>query len=278
MAQFGRTWWGERFLAALERFTDAGRLGRGRSYANSGRILEYTVADGEVRAKVRGSINPYFGVYKEPIYDTTIKIAQVPPKSWSRLIERIASRADLIAKLLQQEMPDPIEEVFDNEELHLLPHDRKDFATTCSCPDVSNPCKHIAGVYYRLAADLDRDPLLLFVLRGLSRDALHAELVKSPLGSILASELADDEHSVEPVESFHTRPTKASEDVAASYREFWTGAGKPPPLAATTQARLPALLVKKQGDYPPFWDKDVSFIGVMEEIYERVRTKSGQLK
>jgi uncharacterized Zn finger protein len=78
MAQFGRTWWGQRFLQALERFTDAGRLGRGRSYASNGRVKEYAVKDGAVHAKVRGSVNPYFGVYKEPLYTTTIKLTQIP--------------------------------------------------------------------------------------------------------------------------------------------------------------------------------------------------------
>jgi uncharacterized Zn finger protein len=47
---------------------------------------------------------------------------------------------------------------------------------------------------------------------------------------------------------------------------------------SSSQARVPALLVKKQGDYPPFWHKDGSFIEVMEELYERVRSKSPQMK
>jgi hypothetical protein len=34
------------------------------------------------------------------------------------------------------------------------------------------------------------------------------------------------------------------------------------------------LLIKKQGDYPAFWPKDASFVGVMEELYARVRTKT----
>ncbi len=34
-----RTWWGQRFIAALEQFTDGARLARGRGYANSSRIL-----------------------------------------------------------------------------------------------------------------------------------------------------------------------------------------------------------------------------------------------
>jgi uncharacterized Zn finger protein len=278
MPQFSRTWWGQRFIAALEEFTDTGRLSRGRSYANNGRIVEHRVASGTVGARVRGSINPYFGIYKEPIYTATITITQYSPAQWTAIVEQITMRADLITKLLQQEMPDRIEEVFDNLGLHLLPDDEADFQTACSCPDWTNPCKHIAGVCYRLAADLDRDPFLLFALRGLSRDALVAELLKSSLGEILASALAADETRVEPVASFHTRPTRKGASIAFSHREFWIGARRLPPIEAPPQVRVPALLIKKQGDHPPFWHSDASFIGVMEELYERVRTKSSQLK
>lgn len=298
MAQYGRTWWGERFLEALERFTDPGRLGRGRSYANNGRVKEHVLKDGAVRAKVRGSINPYFGVYKEPLYDITIRIKQLPQAGWEKVIARIASRADLIAKLLQQEMPDRIEEVFEAEGLALLPGGKGDFDTDCSCPDWGNPCKHIAGVYYLLARDLDRDPFVLFELRGLSREALHDELVKSPLGEILASELRSEDVPVAPVASYHTRPTKSRTGAASgngksdagklgngtaghpelNHREFWAGARRLPPMPPVPPTRVPALVVKRQGDYPPFWHKDSSFIETMEELYERVRTKSPGMK
>ena len=126
----------------------------------------------------------------------------------------------------------------------------------------------------------------MFELRGLSRDDLHAELVRSPLGQILSSALkSDDVPEVEPVESYYTRPSREPAVVAndgnsgTSHKEFWTGAKRlPAPLAATAQAIVPALLIKKQGDYPPFWHKDVSFINVMEELYDRVRTKNRQMK
>jgi uncharacterized Zn finger protein len=36
-------------------------------------------------------------------------------------------------------------------------------------------------------------------------------------------------------------------------------------------------LIKKQGDYPAFWDKDSSFIETMEEFYQRVKTKNQNL-
>jgi uncharacterized Zn finger protein len=280
MAQFSRTWWGQRFIEALEQFTDPARLGRGRSYAHGGRILDYTLTNGTVTARVRGSINPYFGVYKEPIYRTTIKIKAISSADWKKAIRQIASRADLVTKLLMNEMPDTIEDAFSELGLHLLPHSERDFETSCSCPDWANPCKHIAGVYYLLASALDRDPFLMFELRGLSRDDLHTELVRSPLGQILSSALkSEDVPAVEPAESYYTRPAREPDAVVASHKEFWTGAKRlPAPLSTASQASVPALLIKKQGDYPPFWHKDVSFISVMEELYDRVRTKNKQMK
>lgn len=276
MTQFSRTWWGQRFIAALEQFTDPARLGRGRSYASGGRILDYTIANGTVTAKVRGSINPYFGVYKEPIYRTSITIKPISSPDWTKVIRQIAARADLITKLMMNEMPDTIEDAFSALDLHLLPHSQRDFETKCSCPDYANPCKHIAGVYYLLASSLDYDPFVMFELRGLSRDDLHAELAHSPLGQVLSSALAsEDEVAVEPARSCYTEPTKAPVAAVSSHKEFWTGAKRlPAPPVTSSQASVPALLIKKQGDYPPFWPKDSSFIGVMEELYERVRTKN----
>jgi uncharacterized Zn finger protein len=278
MAQFSRTWWGKRFIEALEAFTDSGRLSRGRSYANNGKVIRFEIKQGTVIANVRGSVNPYFGVYKEPLYTTEIEFQPISAAQWSRAIAHIASKASFISKLLLNEMPDNIEEAFAAGGLHLLPHKKSDFKTSCSCPDYSNPCKHIAGVYYLVAAELDRDPFLLFELRGLSRTALHTELAKSPLGMALSAELLIEPASPTSVASYYTRPEPIAPNSDLSLREFWQGAKRCPPLPATTdQPIIPAIVVKKQGDFPPFWQKDYSFIATMEDFYERVRTKNRDL-
>src|SRR5205814_9211698 len=106
MAQFSRTWWGQRFIAALEEFTDPARLGRGRSYARGGRILDYTLVKGTVTARVRGSINPYFGDYKEPIYRTSITIKAISSADWRKAIRHVASRHDLLIALLMHAVPE----------------------------------------------------------------------------------------------------------------------------------------------------------------------------
>ena len=187
MSQFSKTWWGKRFIEALESFSDSARLGRGRSYAKNNKIKEYKITNGKITAKVRGSINPYFGVYKEPLYTTEIAFTPISEANWKKAIAHISSQASFVSKLLMNEMPDNIEEAFAQLNLHLLPYSRKDFQTSCSCPDWSNPCKHIAGVYYLVAASLDQDPFLLLEMRGLKREKLHQELSLSPLGKILSS-------------------------------------------------------------------------------------------
>lgn len=275
MAQFSRTWWGQKFIAALEPFTDPGRLSRGRSYANGGKVKSFEIKDGVVTAQVRGSINPYFGVYKEPLYTTVIEFQPISAAKWAAAIAFIASKASLICRLLLNEIPDNIDDAFATLGLNLLPHNQKDFESHCSCPDWGNPCKHIAGVYYLVAQQLDRDPFLLFELRGLSRDDLHVELAKSPLGQALAAELQLEHRPPQSVSSYYTRPNTIPAGTIEGLRDFWHGAKRlPQAIEPPPQTLVPGVPVKKQGDFPAFWHRDNSFIEVMETLYEQVRTKN----
>lgn len=275
--KFSRTWWGKRFIKALEEFTETGRLGRGRSYARNGKIKSYKLKNGKITAKVRGSVNPYFGVYTEPLYNTEIAIKPIAASDWSKAITKIASSASMVSKLLMNEVPDNIEAGFSKLNLHLLPHSESDFTTSCSCPDWSNPCKHIAGVYYLVAAELDQDPFLLFELRGISREELKLQLAKTPLGEVLSSAMDAQEVAIEPVDSYYTPPETIPVDESLSYKEFWQGKKRlPSKVESVTPGAIAGILVKKAGDFPPFWHKDASFVEVMEDFYGRVRSKSSK--
>lgn len=273
MAQkFSRTWWGKVFIEALESFSDSGRLSRGRSYANNDKIKSYKITNNVIKAKVRGSINPYFGVYKEPLYDTKIEIKTISPEDWSKIISYLGSKAKFVSQLLMGQIPDNIEDVFEQFNLHLLPHSELDFETDCSCPDWSNPCKHIAGVYYLVARELDQEPFLLFQLRGISREQLRQELEKTPLGKTLAATIKGESIEIEPVSSYHTKPEKVETEETVNWRNFWQGQKRlPTNVELVTQSPISGVLIKKAGDFPSFWQKDISFIEVMEEFYHRVK-------
>jgi uncharacterized Zn finger protein len=275
MSKFSKTWWGQRFIEALEKFTDPARLSRGRSYARNDKVKGYKIDRGKITAKVRGSVNPYFGVYKEPLYNTTIQIKPISKSDWSKALSYLGSRASMISKLLLDEVPDNIDEAFAQCNLHLLPHSSQDFETNCSCPDWENPCKHIAGVYYLVASELDNDPLLLFELRGIDRDTLRQELAKTSLGKILSSAMEKAEIPLASVTSYYTRPQKVDVAEPIDLKEFWQAPHRLPQTVETAkEAGVSAILVKKGGDHPAFWHKDHSFIEIMEEFYQRVRTKN----
>jgi uncharacterized Zn finger protein len=53
---------------------------------------------------------------------------------------------------------------------------RRALETDCSCPDWANPCKHVAATHYVLGEAFDKDPFLLFELRGRSKEAVLQSL------------------------------------------------------------------------------------------------------
>ena len=266
-----RTWWGEKFIQAIETLTEAGRLSRGRSYAKSDKILSHSIDGGLVKAKIRGSINPYFGVTKEPRYDTEVRIFPIPPKKRAQAIAKLASRASWVSKLLAGEMPDDIDKELASSGFSLLPNKTTEFQTSCSCPDFHNPCKHVAGLCYFIAAQLDRDPMLLFELRGISREELLRELSKSPLGKILAD--AEDAKELEPpiARSYYTPLERKNVPAEVDPQQFWSGESRLPIAVEETEAMVSAIAIKKAGDYPPFWEENRSFVETMEEFYTRFR-------
>jgi uncharacterized Zn finger protein len=159
----GTTWWGQRWIEALEKVLrgDSGRLGRGRTYARAGRTHDLIVKAGQVSAKVTGS--------RPKPYEVTIRLAQLSTAEWDEAIRGMAAKAQFAAALLAGEMPQEIDEVFQGAGKSLFPLTRGDLTTSCTCPDWGDPCKHVAATHYVLGEALDRDPFLLFEMRGRSK-------------------------------------------------------------------------------------------------------------
>jgi uncharacterized Zn finger protein len=164
----GETWWSRRFIDVLESFRLGGRLDRGRRYARAGQVLDLQVAAGLVSARVQGSrVRPYRVRLETPV---------LAAPDWERVEQAMAGRAAFAARLLAGEMPHDIEEAFAATGVSLFPASPRNLASSCSCPDWSNPCKHVAAVYYLLAEAFDDDPFLIFAWRGRTRGQLLGRL------------------------------------------------------------------------------------------------------
>ena len=274
MAKMARTWWGEKFLDALAVSMDIGRLKRGRSYAGPNRLLEFDISGHTVKAKVRGNVNHYFGVYEEPRYNVTVRLKPITAEEWERIADSISRNAAFLSQLLMDELPANIERVFTEHNRYLLPRTRTDLISKCSCPDYASPCKHVAGVYYKIAALLDRDPMLLFQLRGLQFTTMQEKLASSDLGQALLVQKDDSDRMIEYSMHCFTDPQVEplkSDDL----KSFWQG-DNPLPLVEydSSKTATPAILIKRGGEYPAFWNLDHSFIEVMERVYSRIVDKN----
>lgn len=166
--EIGREWWGQQWVAVMERLGMSGRLERGKRYARNGSVLSLEISHGMVYAQVQGS--------RRTPYRTSIELRILDDKQWKQAFDALSDQAIYAAKLLAGEMPGDIEAVFQHTGLSLFPQKKKDIVFTCSCPDWGDPCKHAAAVYYLIAEQLDNDPFILFHLRGRSRQAVMQAL------------------------------------------------------------------------------------------------------
>ncbi|MCI0336093.1 MAG: SWIM zinc finger family protein [Acidobacteria bacterium] len=244
---FGESWWAVRWIAVLESFNIGARLGRGRSYARSGQVLSIEITKGEIKSQVQGS--------RPKPYDIKIKVKALPESDWRKLANFLSSQALFAAKLLSGEIPREIEQAFKEAGLSLFPERLDDLQTDCSCPDWSNPCKHIAAVYYLLGEEFDRDPFLVFKLRGASRE----EFIEM-LG---AAGVAQEKAESAPVSALPPEPLET--DTAS----FW--AGSPLPDDFFGEVRLPpitAALPKRLGNFP-FWRGEERLQDAVEPVYSK---------
>lgn len=165
--EFVKNWWAGRWIEAMERVMDRGRLQRGRSYARKGQVLSLEESKGEIRAMVQGS--------RRAPYKATIRITPLAEMEWEKVMAALADRPYFVAQLLAGQMPPDIEEAFQSVRLDLFPR-TGELNQECSCPDWADVCKHLAAVHYILAQRFDEDPFLLFRLRGKTQEEIVAAL------------------------------------------------------------------------------------------------------
>ena len=166
--KYGTSWWGKKFLEALEEMDYSGRLARGRTYANKGLVLELNAtAPGKLDARVQGS-------FPQP-YEISLVWTPWSEQERQQVLDLIADNPAVLSGLLAGQLPEPLFDALDRAGIEVFPKNYKKMRVVCSCPDYAVPCKHQAAVFYVLAAEIDADPFRLLELRGLD---LRSELAK----------------------------------------------------------------------------------------------------
>lgn len=232
MAKYGKTYWGQQFLNALENIDYSNRLPRGRSYASNGSVKNIVIEKNKIKAKVQGSrVKPY---------NIDITIPEFSENQKLQLLETIQDSPTILASLLNRQLPNELLKIAINQGIEIFPREWKDFQMECSCPDWAVPCKHLAAVIYIIANEIDLNPFKVLELHGL--DVLNEiakrgiEIAESACEKI---ELWDDYFTKTPPTYSETSTTESLEELDFA-------------LIPKYDDKLLNLLSPN----PPFYDKD----------------------
>ena len=182
---FAETWWGRAWVTALEETArlDPDRLARGRTYARQGAVQDLVVQPGVVRGRVTGA--------QGRTHAAEIAVRTIPAEAWDAVADLVATRSVHAAAMAEGELDPEIVDDARAAGVELFPGP-DDLRPKCTCPDWADLCQHTAALAYLVAAELDRDPALLFLVRGLGREQLSSILRVGRHGDSEQSELATD--------------------------------------------------------------------------------------
>lgn len=159
MTLFGRTWWGQQWLAAFDGIDEANRLPRGRRYASNGSVRAIQIGETAVTARVAGS--------RPMPYQVEVTLAGFSTSERDVILATVENSPVLLSRLLNRQLPAHVSTLVEQQDIRLFPRAWRDMTAHCSCPDDAVPCKHIAAVIYLLANEIDKNPFVVFALHGM---------------------------------------------------------------------------------------------------------------
>jgi uncharacterized Zn finger protein len=164
---FAETWWGMAWLKALEDTAlDGAQLKAGRRLARAGAVGAVSVRPGRITAVVQDRDGT--------AHRADVLLERLSDEQWDRFAGLAVERSGHVAALLDREMPPHLVEDAASAGIDLLPG-LGDLEPECDC-EAWDHCGHTAALCYQVARLLDRDPLVLLLMRGRGEDAVLAAL------------------------------------------------------------------------------------------------------
>lgn len=238
-------WWAEQFLQLVEVGTARADLEPGRRCARAGHVLSIEIGAGFVTSRVQRT--------ESDSYDVRIDVSVFDNDVWSVIYDGLHAKAANVAQLLAGAMPEDIETVFEAAGVCLFPQAPGDAACSCPCEEANNYCRHVLATLYILADRLDDEPVLLFQLRGQTREQMLDALWQA--WSVPCTQRPADSKA----------PERAARNLSAFYRH-----GADLKVAADRMAEFGSVrnVVKRLG-FPPFFPESEQNVSQMlAKLYE----------
>ncbi|MFM9958582.1 MAG: hypothetical protein ACKVZJ_10935 [Phycisphaerales bacterium] len=170
------TWAAAAWVEGLSRCASGDAFQHGVEYAKAGQMRTLTIEPAKVVGEVQGrQYRPHRAAIEFAAYSDT---------QWHAVETAMTEQAVFAAKLLAHEVPENIQHVFAPLSLTLYPvlaaagstMPPPDMQVTCTCGHPTPWCKHAVCTALLLAERMDKNPFLIFTLRGLPGDELIERL------------------------------------------------------------------------------------------------------
>ncbi len=157
--KFGKTWWGQQWLRALNNIDFSNRLPRGATYARRGSVTSLEIKGSRIHARVKGS--------RPSPYKVDIILPGFEDPERRNFLEALSTRPLIISRLFNRELAPELLSLAEDNGLQVFPEEWSDLEMSCSCPDWAVPCKHLAAAIYKICSEIDNNPFLAFRLHHL---------------------------------------------------------------------------------------------------------------
>lgn len=251
MSRFA-TWWGQKFAEALGAAAPV-PVARGKAKARASKLRGLDQRSGEALVEVSAaSVLPY---------EVRIGLGPLPDEVWDAATASLRGKAFFAAKLLASELPAEVEEAFVAAGGSLFPA-ANTARLRCNCPAGHGGCRHGAVAQRALAEAIDRDPFLLFDLRGRPRAQVLSALGLDAIVERRTDDVAPTAGSATEIPADPAAFRRPRGDLAAARFHI-------------AEPERPLLLLTRLGD-PPGW-KGTSLLDSLGPLVEQAAAKAREI-
>lgn len=190
---YGNTWWGKQWLNALKNIDHSSRLPRGRTFANQQKVQRIRITkNGLAKVKVKGKSVRF--------YEVEIALEPFTEKQKQVILQQILNNPLYLSQLLNRQLPASLLNYCKSKRIKVFPTSWDSLGLDCGCSNLIIPCKHMSAALYIMANEIDKDPFLVFQLRGLNIiEALKAKNVNFKINKTATITKVSDFWQDEPI-------------------------------------------------------------------------------
>lgn len=159
----GEAWWTSKFLNMMRPGKDTSQLVKGRRLAERGQVMVTGIYAGGADAIVLGAVG---GSHRVSVWVNDLG------DDWEVVFRIFAGNHLLFTRLLAGDYSERLNSLLEEADIGIIPSSLEDLDYRCTCESEHHTCSHIVATYMALGTHVNDDPMVMFLLRGKTREEI----------------------------------------------------------------------------------------------------------